>query len=66
MQAFQLTNQEVRVRILAAYHICEWNTTRTARWLGIHRRTLMRWVIRLNLRKEIERERERREKNNVD
>lgn len=47
----------VRASILAAYRAANWNTTRAAEHLGVSRRTLLRWVHRHDLRKEIEKQR---------
>ncbi len=41
--------------ILAAYREAEGNSSRAARVLGVSRRTLLRWVARLNLRDAIDR-----------
>ena len=41
--------------ILAAYREAQGNSSRAARVLGVSRRTLLRWVARLNLRDAIDR-----------
>ena len=43
----------LRRQILRAYRVNLWNTTHTAAWLEVSRRTLLRWVQQLKMTTEI-------------
>lgn len=53
----QIFGETIRENILAAYKHSNWNSTRAAEWLGVNRRTLLRWVNQHDLRTWIEEQR---------
>lgn len=57
----RIFGDSIRENILAAYQHANWNSTRAAEWLGVNRRTLLRWVNQHDLRTWIEEQRTKKQ-----